>query len=85
MFEAILPRSSEPAVRYDLGFSQTWSILEIRGGSMSSINGDRARANKKTTKRRLRRSQIQTLRAVAIPERSGEVRSGPIDAPKSDT
>jgi hypothetical protein len=50
---------------------------------MSSINGDRARANKKTTKRRLRRSQIQTLRGSAIPERNAEVRSLPVDPPKS--
>jgi hypothetical protein len=50
---------------------------------MSSINGDRARANKKTTKRRLRRSQLQALRGSAIPERNGEVRSTPVELPKS--
>jgi len=49
---------------------------------MSSINGDRARANKKTTKRRLRRSQIQALRGGAIPERNGEMRSQSIEPPK---
>jgi len=34
---------------------------------MSTQNGDRARANKQKTKRRLRRSQIHLLRRLSLP------------------
>jgi hypothetical protein len=50
---------------------------------MSAINGDRARANKKATKRRLRRSQIQALRGGTIRARNGEIRSGAVEPQKT--
>jgi hypothetical protein len=46
---------------------------------MSSLNGDRARTDRKTRRRRLRRSQIQVMRqqTAAKPEQVPEKKETP--------
>jgi hypothetical protein len=44
---------------------------------MSLKSGDRARANKITRKRRLRRSQLRLLRKVSAPAREESTESQP--------
>jgi len=43
---------------------------------MSLRSGDRARANKVTRKRRLRRSQLRVLRRVSTPVQDESVKPG---------
>ncbi len=46
---------------------------------MSLINGDRARANKIRSKRRVRRSALKVMRRVSEPAKDGH--SAPVVAP----
>jgi hypothetical protein len=51
---------------------------------MSVRSGDRARANKVDTKRRLRRSQIRLLRRLATPAKDATPANDPTPAEKAE-
>jgi hypothetical protein len=45
---------------------------------MSLINGDRARANKVRSKRRVRRTALRLLRRVSTPAKDGHTAAVPV-------